>query len=179
MQSGQMQNWLEVQFDFKKNQILDFSSKIADPSSKNNSYIKVQGVNETWVDGTYQAINAFLKDKQLYRDWLYSNNIYDGLLYLLFFPLVFRFAYLLGSNLKLSNLPSPLMVAIYIYIYIFIVSLYIFRCLFNYAKWLFPLIELKNGRSFKQRIFLFTIIIGAGGSGVYDLLKLLIKYLFS
>ncbi len=66
---NRMQNWFEMQFDFKKNHIFDFS-KITDPANQNNSYFKVQGVNETWVDGVYQAISSFLKDKTLKRNWL-------------------------------------------------------------------------------------------------------------
>ncbi len=174
---NRMQNWLELQFDFKKNQIFDFFSKITDPSNQNNSYISVQGTNETWVDGVYQAINSFLKDKTLSRDWLYSKYIYDTLLYILFFPLIFRSAYLLGLSFNLSDLPMPLMVAIYIYI--FIISLYLFRFIFNYAKWLFPLIELENGSSLKQRLLLFAIIIGVLGSGLYDLLKLIIRFILN
>lgn len=170
-----MHNWLEIQFDFKKTMIFDFS-KISDQSNQNNSYVKVQGTDETWVSGVYQSIKEFIEDKKLSRNWLYSSFTYDALLYLLFFPLVFRSAYLIGERLGLSALPAALMVAIYIYI--FIISLYLIRFLFNYTKWLFPLIEVENGSSLKQRILLFAIIIAVVGSGLYDLLKLLIRYIF-
>jgi hypothetical protein len=41
-----MQNWFELEFDFKKNRIIDYS-RITDPANQNNSYYKVQGSNET------------------------------------------------------------------------------------------------------------------------------------
>lgn len=172
---ARMHNWFELEFDFKKNEIFNFS-KVTDPINKNKSYFTTQGDNETWVDGVYQAINSFLKDKKLKRGWLHSDYTYDALLYLLFFPITFRAAYKIGLSLHLSNLTTPLSVAIYIYL--FIIFLYIFRTLFNYAKWVFPVVELENASSAFHRAILGVITFGIISSAIYDLGKILSQLLF-
>lgn len=172
---NRMHNWFELQFDFNKTEIFNFS-KIIEPNNQNNSYFSVQGTNETWVDGVYQAINLFLKDKSLTRNWLYFNFTYDLLLYLLFFPIIFRGAYRLGALFHISNLTIPLRTAIYIYF--FIIFLYAFRILFNYTKWIYPIIELKNGQPAVHRNILIVILLGIFGSASYDLIKSLFQFLF-
>lgn len=163
-----MQNWFELEFDFKKNRIFDFP-RITAPTNQNNSNYKAQGNNETWVDGVYQAINSFLKDKARKRNWLYSDYTYDALLYLIFFPAILRCTYKFEPLLNASNLIIPLTVITTIYI--LVILLCTFRVLFNYAKWAFPIIELKNGNSVAHRSVLGAILLGLIIAAGYDIIK--------
>ena len=124
-----------------------------------------------------ETSHSFLKERSLKRNWLYSSLTYDALLYLLIFPLIFRTVYKLGSFLNLSNLPNVL--GVMFYIYIFIVLLLGFRILFNYTKWIFPIIELKNGSSAIHRGILYGIILGIIASAIYDICKVLPHLLLS
>jgi hypothetical protein len=70
----------------------------------------------------------------------------------------------------------PLTVALTIYT--LIILLFAFRTLVNYAKWIFPVVELKNGSSFSHRAILGAIILGLIIAAGYDIIKVIIRLFF-
>lgn len=165
-------NYFEVLVDFSKIQLLDFSTS-PDRPTLNNSNITVTGNNETWVTGVYQKIVDFFEDKKVKRNWLHSKNIYLLFLYGLIFPLAFRSLFRIDTYLQplMSNVSKIFITAFYIYI--FILSLFIYRFLFNYARWVFTPIEFKSkdSRIRNHRRILTTVLGTLGLAFLYDLLK--------
>ena len=64
-----------------------------------------------------------------------------------------------------------------IYVFVFYLSLIVFRVIFSYARWTFPKVEVSSSVDTYQvghRVAIVAILLGVGGSIVYDLLKSLI-----
>lgn len=165
-------NKLEIKFDFKKQDIFDFSNPIINPKI-NESSITVQGVNETWVSGVYADIISFFENKKKKRNWLYKKYFYELFLYIVFYPISFWWIYRV-SSLLYKKINIVLLIAICFYV--FTVILYILRIFFNYTRWIFPLLEFipESGTKItKHRGILAVIIIGIISSVIYDIIKFL------
>lgn len=163
-------NKVIVQFDFKKQEIFDFSYLPAQPDP-NSSSIQVGGYNDTWVSGVYAEILSFLKDKKKKRNWLHKKRIYDFFLYLLFYPIMFWCIYRVSSLLQ-GKVNTIFLIAVCFYI--FFLLLLLLRIIFNYARWIFPLLEFipKPGTKMgRHRATLSIIALGIISSLIRDIIK--------
>jgi len=168
--SQEPMNKLIIQFDFKKQNILYFSNPITDPV-QNESSITVAGSKDTWVNGVHTEILSFLKEKKKNRNWLHKKHIYDLFLYLFFYPIVFWCIYRVSSLLN-EKVNIIFLIAICLYIFTFL--LFILRILFNYTRWIFPLLEFipKSATKMRRhRNVLTFLLIGIIGAFIYDLIK--------
>jgi hypothetical protein len=167
-------NHFIIQFDFSKSGLLDPLNPVAYPTP-NNSYVKINGKNGTWVSGIFEKVNTFLANKKKKRGWIHTTYIYDLLLFALGFPISFWVVYRINVLLKsVIKWPIALEVAFYVYIVLFCLRTFLF--VFGYARWLFPLIEFEGGRkniSKAHRLFFSTLGIGISGAIIYDIIKIL------
>jgi len=163
-------NKLFVQFDFKKQKLFDFSNPVTEPI-ENESSISVTGMNDTWVNGVYSSIKDFLENKKKNRNWLHKKHFYDLFLYVLFYPIAFWCIYRVTSLLP-EKINIVLLIAICLYLFIFL--LFILRILFNYTRWIFPLLEFvptsgtKMGR---HRATLYILALGIISATIRDIIK--------
>lgn len=163
-------NKLIVQFDFKKQKVFDFSNPITEPM-RNESSITVGGMNDTWVNGVYSKIINFLENKKKNRNWLHKKYVYDLFLYLLLWPATFWCIYRVSGLLQ-GKINIILLIAICLYI--FILLFYILRILFNYTRWIFPLVEFitKSGtKMLRHRAALSIIALGIISAIIRDIIK--------
>ena len=131
-------------------------------STPNASKILVSGRNETWVNGVYHAVMEFVKNRKTRRKFFHRHSVYDLLLACISLPFAFSIAY------KLSGLINSLfgehlgILKSAAYVYVFYLSLLLFRILFDYARWIFPIVEYKesNGAVQKHRAILAAIVLG-------------------
>jgi hypothetical protein len=135
-------NCFVLTLDFTRSEILDLNNLYFQPTN-NRSGATITGQNETWVNGVYKQLETFFEGKRTGYGWLHTRYAYDVLLQVIGFPLSFFFTYLMDRLLRPAmNLPDGLFVALYVYFVL--VGLLAFRIVFNYAKWLFPLCELRE-----------------------------------
>jgi len=163
-------NKLIVQFDFKKQKVFDFSNPITEPM-RNESSITVGGMNDTWVNGVYSKIINFFENKKKNRNWLHKKYVYDLFLYLLLWPATFWCIYRVSGLLQ-GKINIILLIAICLYI--FILLFYILRILFNYTRWIFPLVEFitKSGtKMLRHRAALSIIALGIISAIIRDIIK--------
>lgn len=172
------QNRIRVIFDFYKPSIFDISSK---PSvNTNNSYIEIFGQNDNWVKGAFEQINSSLIERKTKRNWLYGNNIYEIFLLTIVIPLSFWNLNKISYLFFISSLDLPSIIEVGFYIYLFILLLWLFRIIFNYARWLFPYIEIDYGfrrKEFAHRLILLGLITSLFFTFIKDLITLLFKNL--
>lgn len=168
-------NKIRLEFDFQKVKVFDF---VTGPSraTSNTSAFHVIGENETWVSGAYKNVFQSLQERANKRSLLHRTNIFDLFIWFMIMPLGFFTIYKIERlfSLSASGVPTVFMVALYLYF--FIIVLNIFRMVFNYARWIFPKMELVT--SLKKGAILHRIILGAiflaiFYSFIYDLLKLI------
>lgn len=163
-------NKLIIQFDFKKQNILDFSNPATEPML-NESLITVTGVKDTWVSGVHAEILSFFEEKKKKRNWLHKKHTYDLFLYLLFYPATFWCIYRVTSLLQ-GKINIVFLIAICLYILILL--FFILRILFNYTRWIFPFFEFipKSGtKMLKHRATLYLISIGIISYLIVDIVK--------
>lgn len=136
-------NSVKIEFDFSKPSIFDFLSGPS-KATQNSSIIQVMGQHQTWVQGSYERILSTLDGYTTRRGWLHKQNVYDLLLWFIIVPLTFLNFHRLQLHFSDSLEKVPNIFLVGIYIYVFILVLYLFMIFFNYARWLYPYMELKT-----------------------------------
>ena len=171
---------IEVVFDFRKPPFFDLTINPTH-ATPNESHLMVAGNERTWVEGVFSDLSNMIDRRKSYSWLLHGKNIYDGVLWLLIFPLLMwnmsKFDKLL---INLWAKQSTVFIA-GVYIYITIISLFAFRMVFDYLRWVFPYMQLENigrGGSRAHKIVLLLIIMGIAIAAIYDLLCGLISLIF-
>jgi hypothetical protein len=163
------QNSIKLVFDFTKPPLLDFISNPSRPTS-NESGVQIVGQSQSWAIGVYQSLLECLKPRKTNRAWLHRASMYDLLLWIVVMPLSFWNLNKLTVGFPQVFTSVPGVLAVFASIYFFILVLFLFRAIFNYARWLFPFVELDTSVksvSRKQRIFFFGLLIAI----VYGLVR--------
>ena len=143
-------------------------------STPNASKILVSGRNETWVNGVYHAVMEFVKNRKTHRKFFHRHSVYDLLLACLSLPFAFSIAAKLSGVMNsLFGQHSGILKSA-AYVYVFYVLLLLFRILFDYARWIFPIVEYKESTDSaqKHRAILAAIILGVLGNFIYDVFKI-------
>lgn len=161
---------------------LDFSkpdpfnlSFLPSQATPNESNISVQGYDATWTHGVFNEFNSFVKSRPAKMTWLHRHSIYDLLVWGLGLPIGFWLSHKFSGILTKIFGGISSFVLNGSYVYVFIASLIIFRLLFHYARWVWPLVEHKSpkNKAIKHQIILGAITIGLITTIIADLLKLL------
>lgn len=173
-------NWLprnrfELLLDFTKPQLFNLSL-LPSEATPNQSNLFVSGQNEIWVNGLYRTVSEFLKSRKTRRKFFHRHSVYHWLLLCGGFPFAFlvvsKFSGLINS---LFGQPSGILKSV-VDVYIFYISLLLFRRLFEYVRWIFPIVEYKNStdNAQKHKAILVTLIIAVLAKFVYDLIKFIL-----
>ena len=140
-----LHNWVprnrfELFLDFTKSELfnLSLSPSISTP---NESNIFVSGLNSDWVSGVYRKVTDFVKEKRTRRQFLHRHSVYDILVLCGGFPFAFSIAYKLSG--WISNIFGEIsgILESAAYVYMFFLSLHLFKALFDYTRWVFPIVE--------------------------------------
>lgn len=170
---------LRLIFDFTKPAIFDFNT-MPSWAVPNNSNIDIIGETETWVQGTYKNVMESLKERSSKRGWLNKNNVYDVFLWFAIVPLNLRLLYKINLYLQPELVGVSTFLKAGIYIYIFVILLYIYRIIFNYARWVFPNIELVTSLqkgAVAHRIILWALLLGVAGTFMNEIIKIIMDVL--
>lgn len=169
-------NCFQLFLDFTKPPVFNFSV-LPSTETANESTFSVNGRDATWVNGVFSEVVKFISQKRSVHSWLHRHSAYDLLLWLIGYPVSFWLcskaspviSFLFGSSSEFMKAAA--------YFYVFMVFLFLFRILFHYARWIWPLIEYQseNNRSIKHRATLGVILVGIISSFVYDVGKWLLK----
>jgi hypothetical protein len=165
-------NSFELFLDFSKPELFNLSL-LPSQATPNASNIIVQGYDATWVHGVYHELTNFIKRYPAKLTWLHKHSIYDFLVWGFGLPFGFWVTYRLSNilNKVFGNFSTFVQSASYVYV--FLASLIIFRLLFDYARWVWPLVEYRSSTNIgqKHRIILGTITLGLVSACIYDILK--------
>ena len=174
------QNWyprnrFELLLDFTKPELfnLSLSPSISTP---NASHVLVTGLNSDWVNGVYRKVTDFIEQRRTHRQFFHRHSIYDLLLPCGCFPFAFSIAYKFSG--LINNRFSGILQSV-VYVYLFYLSLLSFRILFDYARWIFPIVEYKGVTNTgqkdpaqKHRVFLYALFFAVFGNFLYDVIKI-------
>lgn len=165
-------NRFEMLLDFTKPELfnLSLSPSISTPNASN---ILVSGLDSTWVSGVYGEIANFIEKNRTRRKFFHRHSIYDLLLFLLGIPFAFWMAYKLSRLINSIFGGFSVFVQNGAYVCLFFLMLHLFKALFDYARWVFPIVEYKSttDTAHKHRFILGGLIIAIFGNFLYDLFK--------
>jgi hypothetical protein len=160
--------------DFQKPSVINFAI-FPSLETNNESNISVSGKDNIWVNAVFHEVIQFVSQRPSAVPWLHRHSIYDILLIFIGFPFSFwlcsKFSILVSTHF--ASISEFVRAALYFYI--FLVGLNVQRFLFQYARWIWPLIEYKCAESkvSRHRLFWGAIIVGLFSSVFYDLVKMI------
>ena len=142
-------------------------------ATSNDSQYFVLGENVDWVRSTQSKIEDFLHSRRRKYSWLHSQGIYDILLQIAGVFLIAWFMGLLIPRVDVWFSASDDVYKYASYIFIFLVGIRLFAFMFNYARFIFPVVELKdNYPEMKAHRFICSaIILSASGGFLYDIFR--------
>lgn len=169
-------NRFELLLDFTKPELfnLSLSPSVSTPNASN---ILVTGLNSDWVSGVYRKVMDFIKERKTRRRLLHKHSVYDLLLFLVGIPFAFWMAY--RSSKMIDSVFGEFSVFVQngAYVCLFFLMLHVFKVLFNYARWIFPIVEYRGSKDAarKHRYILGILVVGGltgvFGNSLYALLK--------
>jgi hypothetical protein len=130
-----------VVIDLVRPGILDLSN----PPNQNASVANVWGLDATWANAVYDELAGFFRQRGAKRWWLHLARSYDALVILIGFPLSFDIVYHLDRQIRRA-VPLPEALSVALYVYSVLLVLFLFRTVFNYARWTFPKLEIDAPR---------------------------------
>jgi len=168
-------NSLALFVDFRRPPIFDFNL-MPSHATENGSYFSARGLDATWVRGVYHEVESFVRERSITARLLHRHSVYDVLLFFLGFPLAFWAAYRVSPLIQ--SVGSSEFLRAGLYLYVWLLTLWLFRAAFHYARWLWPLIEYRREGSKAGvhracwSVFCGTIFL----SLTYDVLRKLIGW---
>lgn len=168
-------NSFKIYLDFTKPKIFDFSL-LPSHGTPNESNIEVKGYDATWVNGVFSEIKSFIRDRSSTLSVVHNHSVYDILLWLLGFPLSLWVCGKLSTTIQGAFGGNKPLLASALYLYTFLATLFLFRVLFHYLRWVCPLVEYKSkgNKIIIHRAVFGTLTIGWLGSFIYDIIKWLV-----
>lgn len=169
-------NKFKIFLDFTKPKIFDFSF-MPNHETPNESNIEVNGYDATWVNGVFSEIKGFIDERSSTLSTVHNHSIYDIFLWLLGFPLSFWVCSKLSSQIETAFASNNSFITSALYLYAFIATLFAFRVMFHYLRWICPLVEYrsKNNKMLVHRGIFAVLSLAWFGQFVYDIAKWLIK----
>lgn len=157
--------------DFGKPPIFDWSNIVSSPTT-NNSNLSISGLDLTFVRSVEASIiNALQQERPLWK-FIHAPFVYDMGLWFIAMPYAI---YLLSSAINWISAKMPRLeeFKFALYIYAFVIFLSLYRFLFQYIKWVFPLnVYAENeDSSAVHRAIIVTILLGLVGNVIYDFIK--------
>ena len=165
-------NRFELLLDFTKPELFNLSL-LSSRATPNASNINVSGLDSTWVSGVYGEIANFIEKNRTRRGFFHRHSIYDLFLLLIGLPFAFWMAYKLSGPINSIFGGFSVFVQNGAYVCLFFLMLHLFKILFDYARWIFPIVDYKSSadNAGKHRYILGGLIIAIFGNFLYDLFK--------
>lgn len=169
-------NSFKIFLDFTKPNIFDLSL-MPNHETPNESNIEVKGYDATWVNGVFSELKKFVEERSSTLSIVHNHSVYDVLLWVLGFPLSFWVCYKLSGQIESAFGGDNAFIVSALYLYAFVATLFVFRVLFHYLRWVCPLVEYrcKGNRMLAHRALFAVLSIGWVGQFIYDMLKVIIK----
>lgn len=165
-------NGFQVLLDFSKPELFDLSLM---PSQRtpNASMIEVKGRDATWVNGVFGDLKRFMDKKSSSLSVAHTHSVYDLLLLIVGFPLAFWGCVKASEFVQgLPGIAGDDFLLAAVYVYVFILSLFAFRLLFQYFRWVCPFVEYRarGNRMIAHRLFVAGLFLTWSGTSILDAL---------
>ncbi|MER9524148.1 hypothetical protein NKI96_11240 [Mesorhizobium sp. M0292] len=161
-------NSFELMLDFSQPPLLDANNIVSSPT-QNASNLTIGSIREGWLAGVEKIVLSHLDKRHRLRSRFHGPFVYDHGMVVFGLPLGF-YACWLASDLVDKWTGNNQFLKSASYVYIVVASLWVYRILFGYTKWAFPLAELKEQRSRPKvhRRFWWALVALLAGKVFWD-----------
>jgi hypothetical protein len=165
------ENNFQVRIAFDKPALFDWSLVLTAPTP-NVSNLTGKSFDMTFANAVVATVMKIVERKKKRFTFLHAPYSYDLGLWFFGMPLVLYWSARLMSKFPMAAEIADLKVPIWIYLTV--IGIFLYRFLFLYSKWAFPINVLKYNRdsAARHRIFLSLIVMGLIGNVLYDGFKL-------
>ena len=136
-------NQFWILLDFSKSAVFDLVNPVSQ-STPNASLFEISGEDDTWIRAVYDQIKSSFESKKTRRTWLHRQGIYDLFLLILAVPITVLILWKLSKVYDVLLPNSHIVIDIIVGVYGAIILLNLYRFIFGYTKWIFPLVELTD-----------------------------------
>ena len=160
--------YIEIYIDFDRPLAIDFINIPSHPT-KNGSVYDVNGKGMTWVNGAYMRLETFFDTRKRKIEWVHRQGTYDLVLWIIGIPLIFWGIYGVSGILNMHLWQDFFRIGVYVFQFFIFAN--IFKAIFNYARWVFPLVEYTGSKhpAKLHKIFLLAIVVGVFASATIDI----------
>ncbi len=153
-------NRFSVLLQFDKPPLFDFNSLTSEPTP-NNSNVSIQACNSAYFHAIRDIANSKFKSKKKWYSFIHESFAYDVGLWFLALPYGLYWV-TVYADYFLPNDGDHSSFRVAFYIYGMGISLVIYRALFGYLKWAFPvnILEENKDRATRHRVALAAIVVG-------------------
>lgn len=135
-------NSFDLMLDFSQPPLLDARSIVSSPTI-NASSLTIGSVREGWFAGIEKIVLNHIDKRHRFRARFHGPFVYDHGVVIFGLPFGFYICWL-ASDFVDKWAASNQFLKSAAYVYIIVASLWLYRVLFGYTKWAFPLAELKE-----------------------------------
>jgi hypothetical protein len=167
-------NRFRLVFDFTESPLLGTHDPWTQPTP-NISAFEIVGADQTWVAGVADKVLGFLRARKRTRRWLHGAGTFTLLGWVVGIPAILWLIYRWDGLIQRVTGGVPSTLRAVVYIYVFLVLFLLYRGVFYFVRWLFPIIELEGSRSKTARTVGGAIVLGLVTGLVYDVLKAIIQ----
>lgn len=164
-------NRFEILINFDKPPLLDPNPLVSEPTS-NDSNVTIYSKDIVYYRAIQNIVSTKIKQNKIWYAPIHNKLVYDLGLWILWIPMALYFItiycdYFIPQNGKHASF------RVAFYIYGFGLSIMMYRILFSYTKWVFPVNTLSENRdkATNQRWILGTILIGIVTSLIWSVLS--------
>jgi hypothetical protein len=139
----------------------------------NESNFSVDADHESWFAAANTKLKEFFSSRATSFNWLHRAAVYDVVLYFIGLPAAIWVDYRLGNFLEKASSIAPF-VKTGAYIYCFVIVLMLFRLLFSYSRWVFPMVEIEaeiRASPLRHRTVWGAIVLALVAAFLYDGIK--------
>ena len=158
-----------LRLDFSTPPLIDNNNPVSNPTP-NYSNLTIEGSRDGWVASVENSVMDVIGKRLNKHGILHASFAYDIGLYLLGFPASFYICWHISGVIEIYLERINPIVSAAAYIYIFILSVTLYRMLFGYTKWAFPVVEWAStdNQSRTHRRFWYAILVSLIGTGIYE-----------
>lgn len=165
-------NYFHLRLDFSQPPLMDAENVVSSPTL-NLSSLSIGGIREGWLAGVEKVVARKIDRQHNIRHLLHGSFVYDYGLLLLGVPFCLYLSWAFSGFVESTFADMSGIIRAAAYVYIFVAGLWVYRFLFSYTKWAFPLVELseQTARPRKHRRWWWSLMLLLAGKvfwGFFD-----------
>lgn len=163
------EHMFQLFIDLRQPPLFDASQFVSSPTD-NNTNLSIRGSRTGWGAGIEAAVRRQILRKRPIRTFFHGPFTYDLFLMLVGIPLGFYSCWLASNwaNANLAHLGAVVLGAFYLYVGF--AALWVYRFIFSYTKWAFPVVEIKEQatRPARHRKLWWGLVVLLAGKVFWD-----------